>query len=184
MKEIEVIKTRLETVERQNRKIKLFGIVAILVIGSFFIMGQTTLRNRVIEAEKFVLVDSKGQTRAILKEENGSVSFFLSDAEQKRRIGLMITSETSGIHFSDSNKTIRASLILAKDGSPVLKFNDKTDNPQLLMVSHLKGPVLYLMDGSDGAKITLGVINDIPGLLFKNKKGKELAVGPGPGVPN
>ena len=184
MEEFKGIKTRLENVERQNRKMKFFGIVAILFIGSLFIMGQTAFRNRIIEAEKFVLVDSKGQTRAILMEENGSTSFILIDAEQKRRIGLMITSETSGIHFSDSNKTIRASLILTKDGSPVLKFNDKTDKPQLLMVSHLKGPVLYLMDGSDGAKITLGVINDIPGLLFKNKKGKELAVGPGPGEPN
>jgi hypothetical protein len=184
MEELRVIKTRLENVERQNRYMKLVGIVAILLIGSLFIMGQTTFRNRVIEAEKFVLVDSKGHTRAILMDENGSTSFFLTDADQKRRIGLMITSKTSGIHLSDSNKTIRASLILDQDGNPVLRFNNKSDEPQLLMVSHLKGPILYLMNGSGGAKITFGVINDIPGLLFKNKKGKELAVGPGLGEPN
>ena len=57
---------RLETVERQNRRMKRVGLIAIGLVGAVFVMGQAEPKSRVVEAEQFIVRDSRGQKRALL----------------------------------------------------------------------------------------------------------------------
>src|SRR5215813_9569772 len=54
---------RLEILEKQNRRFKRFGAAGIVIVASFLLMGQARTPRRV-EANEFVLLDSKGKVRS------------------------------------------------------------------------------------------------------------------------
>ena len=64
---METLARRLDKVERENRWLKLAGVVAVAVIAAVVLMGQATPSKvaKVIEAEKFVLKDIHGKVRAL-----------------------------------------------------------------------------------------------------------------------
>ena len=57
---------RLDRLERENRRLKRIGALVVVVISGVFMMGQALPKNRIVEAEKFVLKDTGGKVRAIL----------------------------------------------------------------------------------------------------------------------
>jgi hypothetical protein len=59
------INARLEKLEKENRRMKKIGIVAIVFTSVLFISGQAKT-DRVVEANAFRLVDSAGKVRALL----------------------------------------------------------------------------------------------------------------------
>lgn len=59
--DLHIIFERLEKLERQNRKLKYAGVVALLCFGALVLMGQTTHKSSTIRAEEFQLVDSHGK---------------------------------------------------------------------------------------------------------------------------
>jgi hypothetical protein len=59
------IVSRLERVERENRRLRQAGLVALLVAVAVVLMGQGRPR-RTVEAERFVLKDESGKVRAEL----------------------------------------------------------------------------------------------------------------------
>ena len=59
------INTRLEKLERENRRMKKIGIVGIVFVSVLFISGQAKT-DKVVEANEFRLVDSAGKVRALL----------------------------------------------------------------------------------------------------------------------
>jgi len=54
--------SRLERVEKENRRVKQITITGLLLLCSVFVMGQSR-PSRTIEAEKFVVKDSSGKVR-------------------------------------------------------------------------------------------------------------------------
>jgi len=59
------VEERLTHLERENRRLKIAGLLAIMLVASVFVMGQVR-PSRVLEAEAFVLRDSnRGQLGAI-----------------------------------------------------------------------------------------------------------------------
>ena len=58
--ELQSILLRLSRVERQNRRLKLSGIIALVGLAGVFLMGQASKPTipEVMEAQKFVLRDS------------------------------------------------------------------------------------------------------------------------------
>ena len=63
--ELSAIKSRLERVENENRKLKTAGVVALIMSGTIFLMGQTQT-NRTLEVQRLVLKGPDGTTRALL----------------------------------------------------------------------------------------------------------------------
>src|SRR5437764_14923419 len=63
-KDLSLLVTRLEKLERQNRFFKILGVMILLAAGAALFMGARPLD--VLQAERFVLVDSSGQTTATL----------------------------------------------------------------------------------------------------------------------
>ncbi|MFQ5894499.1 MAG: hypothetical protein ACE5JJ_01585 [Nitrospinota bacterium] len=60
------LEERLSRLERQNRRLKQVGALALALLGSILLMGQALPKSRTVEAEKLVLKDPKGRERARL----------------------------------------------------------------------------------------------------------------------
>ena len=58
-----VMMNRLERLEKQNRRFKQIGSLALILLGSVLLMGQAAPR-RTVEANEFILKDENGKSRA------------------------------------------------------------------------------------------------------------------------
>jgi hypothetical protein len=123
---------RLERLERENRRLRRAGAVALAGIVALALMGQTPSGEaaKVVEATQFVLRDSKGDTRAVLAlGPDGSVGLGLSDEAGTARAWLSLGPQGSpGFALFDRAAQPRATLRLWPDGVPRLALNDKDGN--------------------------------------------------------
>ncbi|MGH7386345.1 MAG: hypothetical protein ACREKG_14300, partial [Candidatus Rokuibacteriota bacterium] len=82
---------RLDRLERENRRLKLLGALALLGLAALTVMGQTAATQVVntIEAERFVLRDGAGNARATLGlRPDGTAALALADDAQQERVVL------------------------------------------------------------------------------------------------
>ena len=124
---METLVRRLENVERENRRLKRLGALVLALVASVMLMGHV-FTDRVVEAERFVLVDSGGETRAVLAVAKGGSGLYLYDANETIRAGLVggVADET-GLRLYDTQGNGRAMLTLKTDDSPALAFADKDE---------------------------------------------------------
>lgn len=61
--DLQALAQRLERLEKQNPRLKRVGIIALLALASFVLMGQAATKRRV-EANEFILKDSDGRVKA------------------------------------------------------------------------------------------------------------------------
>ena len=81
--DLAAVVARLDKMERQNRRLKLAGLVLLVLAAAGLLMGQA-LPKRIIEAEKFLVKDRQGKVRAKLEVgEHDTPSLFLYDKEGK-----------------------------------------------------------------------------------------------------
>jgi len=73
--EIQAIYERLAKLEKKNRRMKQAWILSLLTLICAVGMAQTLQKNRIIEAEKFILKDAKGVIRAKLDATADSVAY-------------------------------------------------------------------------------------------------------------
>ena len=108
---------RPDRLERENRRLKGIGAVVLVGLAAMVLMGQDTPGKvaMVVEAEKFVLVDAEGRTRAILGaygaghglvlyDPNGQVRAILGHAELKAaRTGVVEQRPVSSLVLIDKD---------------------------------------------------------------------------------
>ena len=81
--EIQAVAERLERVERENRRLKRWGAVALIGIAAVVLTGQAKA-SRVVQAEKFVVQDAEGKVRAELGTfPDGKMALVLFDQKEK-----------------------------------------------------------------------------------------------------
>ncbi|SRR5213594_531807 len=107
---------RVEVLERQNRRMWRIGAGVIFVAGAMLLMGQAPAA-RTIEANEFVLRDSKGTARARLSMDGDMPKLILLNANGKDGVVLYQASDTSGISLNDGNGRERAFLYASNSGS-------------------------------------------------------------------
>jgi hypothetical protein len=106
--EKDLILSRIERLEGQNRILKRGGLVCLVVIGSIGLMGQSqrkptrapapaTPKN--IEAESFILKDSSGRVRAELSMSGTGPSFKLHDQSGAALVTLSLNDAAPGGPF-------------------------------------------------------------------------------------
>jgi len=154
--------TRVNRLERENRRMKLAGMLMLVGVAAVIVMGQAkaTKVAKVIEAERFVLRDENGRERAVLEtlldhtdftlrnsDDTVTSSLFASDrlagVEIERQnesiVQLSSAPESAGLRIFDRNKKTRAGIgIQGKDGTPVIVIQDKNDN-LLIMLTDKEG---------------------------------------------
>src|SRR2546430_959258 len=128
-KDLSLLVTRLEKLERQNRFFKILGVMILLTAGAALFMGARPLD--VLQAERFVLVDSSGQAMATLGPDgSGRPGLSIKDkATGKERVWLgMWGASEAGLGFFDKNGKERSRLGITTDDVTRLSFYDAADN--------------------------------------------------------
>jgi hypothetical protein len=109
MQTINTLIRRVEGLERQNRRLR--TAVALTGAASLFALvtaapsdGRAAGTAERIEAQRFVLTDAEGATRAILGELRGSIGLGLMDAEGNpiAVLGVAGDGSTTGLQLKDS----------------------------------------------------------------------------------
>jgi hypothetical protein len=120
---LETVTRRLDRLEGENRWLKGLTLMLLLAIAAMGLMGQTAPHRplRALEAEEFVLRDSRGQIRASLgTTENPSATVLQIHSENgKPRTRLIVSGDgTSSLEVTDSNDRIRVLLGVRDTGTP------------------------------------------------------------------
>lgn len=145
---------RLDRLECENRRLKRAGVVALAVTASMLLMGQVT-SNKVLEAEQFMLTDSKGRNRGGLRVLNdGRPILQLADEQGRPRAELaMLSNNTPALYFYDYDqgrdveRKYLAWLGVSRNGSVTLALIDREGQHQAQLSA--TGPWLRFL-GKDG----------------------------------
>ncbi len=151
---METLARRLDKVERENRRLKQAGVVALGVIAAVLLMGQATQDSRIVEAEKFVLKDENGITRGR----------FGVAPDGRMTLGLL----------DEAGKTARLALALTRGGLPTLVLRDGAGRAIALGLQD-GFPILQLADRDAETRASLYVSRKgTAGLEFYDKSGKVI----------
>src|SRR5712692_8737214 len=151
------------------------------VVSSWFLMGSPVFaqkapqHEKVLQAEKFEVVDRDGKLRAVLgTDPSGSVNLLLYDRAGKQGAGQfgMLPNGNSGLLLYDQAGKIRATLQLL-DGEPSLDLSGKDEKPRVQLFTTDGEPRLRLLDQAGKLRAALGIFDGEPGLSFLDKEGKQ-----------
>jgi hypothetical protein len=120
---------RLARLERENRWMRRLGAVAVAVAAAVFLVGQGKDKPRVVEAQKFVLRDSEGKSRAELSlRERGGVGLASL---------LLLRPDAPMLALRDGSGRSRLVLSAADEGATDMLIKDARGNARVLLgVSH------------------------------------------------
>ena len=185
------LEARLQRLERDNRRLKAGGVVALSAVLVVFLMGQTAPVPDEIKAKRFTAVDEKGRTRAVLigtltgsslslRDDKGNerVSLFVSDGgpllifdEEDERLEL----ESSSLRLR--NKGMSAVLDLGVAGANFYLAHNGISNTAWLGADST-GTYLNLGDDTGAQRVSIGVTEAGPGLsLFDDKRVERARMG-------
>jgi len=114
--------------ERESRRLKQIGVVVLAGIVGAVLMGQVKA-SRVVQAEKFVVQDASGRTRAELgTAPDGRVALVLFDQNGRSRIELRVLSDDRvGLLLYSKDEKPSAALRVLSDGRALLALYDKEE---------------------------------------------------------
>jgi hypothetical protein len=151
---MEELSVRLEKVERQNRRLRAGGSLALVLIVALAALGQVAPSGKVVSAERFEVRDSGGKLRSLLA---------------------VIDDGVPALAFYDADGKGRALIGVNKDGFPHLEFLDKDRKTLIgLAVSPDGSPGLGLRVGEMGSLLTAGT-DGSQSLSFIDKGGSVRA---------
>ena len=126
MTDLELLSSRLQTVEKRFRRITVIAVIACIVIAALVLMAQApsplprvplTIRHPdelpegaqarqtaqdEVRAHQIILVDEKGKERASLVADNaGSVFLIMADSAGKTRVNLSVSNDGPSLVFFD-----------------------------------------------------------------------------------
>lgn len=107
---------RLERLERSNRRLKLWGVVALFGLATLGVMGQARPPLQTVEAQEFVVKDAGGVVRARLGASPASVSLSLS--HEGGRANLVVAGgRGQGAHLAvtDATGKVKGLLLLSPE---------------------------------------------------------------------
>jgi hypothetical protein len=133
--DLEHLTCRVARLERQNRLLRWTGAAAILLAPGLVMMGQSAPQRRVIEAERFVLKGSGGNTRGVFD--------ITCNRPTGGRMLLQATDDSMGLRFWARGQRDRplAALLCDPQGRTSLALGGGREN---------EAP-LFLTSGGDGA---------------------------------
>jgi hypothetical protein len=152
-KSAEDVVARLENMERQLRWVKGAGAVVVVLVAAVIMMGQAASEKRVVEAEKFILVDPAGNRRALLwfrEEDSPALEFFSAGGKLRASVGMLSVRSTY---------------------SPVP--SEKEPDPAFLARLKEPWPTLALFDEQGACLIKVSAWWGWPSLSFTDKQGKS-----------
>ncbi len=141
----------------QNRRLKMPGVLALVLIAAVVLVGAAAPKPKTIEAEKFVVIDADGEKRAEL-------GMFRPDADG---------APVPKLRLYDDKGNARAGMGLADDGAWYVGVGSEAEDAQAwLEIQHDGSAYLALSDQGGKVRASLGVSDGdgFVGLLDKDEK--------------
>jgi hypothetical protein len=138
------LESRIELLERQNRRMKRLGLAALMIVGILACMGQSKPQPAgTLTAEKFVVVDAKGQARATLGMQDGSPQFTLTNSRGQNAVLIEVpaTPDKPAIYLRDPQESAMLELAMTMNG-PVIHLTDKSGVRARLATNELNAPLV------------------------------------------
>jgi hypothetical protein len=145
------ILARLEAVEKENRNLKRAGLVAALLVGLLLIMGQAR-PPRTVEAEKFVLKDEGGNSRAELAMVSGSPALTLTDGQGLPLVAL-VGLDQPFLTLSRGGRKEQVTLSLNKEFYGLVLYDEKKQRAGFAVWKGIPSFSLYDEKGTERARI-------------------------------
>ncbi len=183
---IETLARRLDRVERENRRLKQVGVMALAVIAAVVLMGQVS-PSKLVEAEMIFLQDAKGKPRGALGvNDDGTVFLRFADKDGRSRAEVGVLADgTANLVFRDKTNIARVGLTHWRDGKTTFLITDK-DQPRFGLALTADGSLSLNFYGQGGInfwdqagemRLSLGVSGDgKPDLVLSDKAGVMRAV--------
>lgn len=143
------------------------------------IMGQAPgeaapRAERVVVAERFVLVDDQGRRRAVVGVSTEGPGFYLLDETERPRVGLDMARGRPSLVFSDEHGRSHVRLAMTAEGS-ALSLADADGRPRIGLDVSSGRPDIHLLDEHGTLQARLGVTADGTGLYLADERGKTRA---------
>ncbi len=154
--------SRIEKLECENRRIKRCALVAAILLGSLFVMGQSPAQKgapvkavKVLDAGKFILKDGRGRMRAELSlfADRPALVFYGESGAPSLSVG--IESEGSGLTLYGPGAE-KAAVLYSNPAGPVLTLYGGGQKRLNLSVGP-QGPAIGLLGRKSEAKAALGL---------------------------
>lgn len=128
---LDTLTSRLERLERQCRRSKRTTLLVLVGAVAAFMMGQTAPHRlpKSLEAEEFVLRDSRGQVRASLGtvQNPGATVLQIHGQNGKPRTRVTVSTDgTSSLEVMDAGDHVRVLLGVKDNGSPRIWLGNET----------------------------------------------------------
>jgi hypothetical protein len=170
--DLSAVLTRLEALERTNRRLKRVGVALALALGTTFLVAAG--KNKTVEADRFVLRDTAGHVRMDLNVSRGQPVLIMLDDHEKPRLVLGLDNQGPAISLADERGRERAVMRVYRDRS-VFLFRGK--NPRAgveLVAADLSG--LTMFDANAKRRISLNLERPGGSLAFLDADGGRSAV--------
>ncbi len=179
---LDTLTPRLDRLERENRLLKIGGAILLLGLAAVGAMGQVLPKAipKVVEAEQFVLRDTKGKIRAGLEvRAAGAPGLVLYDQNGKARAALNVLADGSpGLVLADQTENPRAILTLpADDGAPRLHLSDRNGKIRAMLNVDTRGPSLTLWDQNGNIRASLDIDTSGPSLALWDENRERAVLG-------
>lgn len=115
---------RLEKVERENRRFRVFGSFAILAAAGALFLGLSAPPSKSLEAELIIVRDTQGKARMILGVGDDGPALTFLDKDGKLRVNLGVDRDGPALDLLDAAESPRAQLMITDDQGPILNFFD------------------------------------------------------------
>ena len=156
---------RIERLERENRRLRQAGFLALLGIAAVFLMGQVKAPKagtlnvaKALEAGKFVLKDGRGQKRAELGLFADRPALVFYEAAEKASLSLGAEPGGAGLTLYDGN-TRKAAAFSVTENGPLLTLYSAGIKRLNVSATDL-GPAVGLLGRNSEAKAALGLTAD------------------------
>jgi hypothetical protein len=164
---MDALAERLERVSRQNLRYRRAALGAVVAAAAVTTMGQAPV-NRApgeVRAQRFVLVDASGATRATLGvASDGSTRLELSDAAQRPRIAATVSGEVASLSVVAPGDNRLGTALTVDRVTSRLSLSDGTGTDRLWVAIRRQSPVVQFLDQKGAPRTGLVTINDDTGL--------------------
>jgi len=151
--ELQAIKKRLSDLEAQNRRLKWSGLSLVAILSAFLLMGQAAPGPQVIEAQRFVLKDAKGNVRAWLGLFGKGSELTLGNISNHPKMTLKVSEDASDLHFFGGQNS---GMNLGVDfGNPAISMAGAGGNGGADIAFSSSGPAMTVQDAK-GFSTVLG----------------------------
>ena len=167
---------RMERLERENKRLKLIGGAVLLLFGVCLMLGFAPADNpQEIKAERFLVIDKDGKTRAVLGMDRNNAALLMSDPTGRRLLSVKFAPDgVSALVFFDSNGTPRLELALTRTG-PVLNCIGEDSELRASLDGAGPSSTLKMYDAGSNAKPVLTVAKGELNIYDENGDARNLA---------